>query len=418
MPADRIRASLDLNRAAPKRRFQLLRRLRGAAERSQEQPVVAIVARKVTGTTGTSRTILSHARLLADAGWRVAIVAETAPPELAAAAGADLVRVPRLPVGNWWKRRAFSAFAGFCGRRAGGVVWGHGDDLQPDLLSLHNCVHRAHELVRGRPIDPSDAVARFFERLFAVGAFRRLIANSQRMADDVQSRFGVPADRIAVVHPGYDPARFGATGRERNRAALRERLQLPPDRPLLGFVTSGDFEKRGATTFLRTLAALPGEVHGLLVGREASFAPWQQEAAALGIAGRVTFEAPCLDVAALYHGLDVLVHPAAYEEFGQVVQEAGVCGTALVTSRRVGASERLVGLDLAERFVLETPDPERLAAAALPLLRDPSLRLRWAEVARQRYLPNTVAANFAASLPVLEAVRTELAAGAPRSPSR
>lgn len=384
------------------------------ADRSQEQPTVAIVARKVTGTTGTSRTILSHARLLADAGWRVAIVAESAPAELAAAAGAELVRVPRLPVGNWWKRRAFSAFAGFYGRRVGGVVWGHGDDLQPDLLSLHNCVHRAHELVRGRPIDPADAVARFFERLFQVASFRRLIANSQRMADDVQTRFGVPASQVVVVHPGYDSDRFGTTGRERNRAALRERLRLPPDRSLLGFVTSGDFEKRGATTFLRTLAALPPSVHGLLVGREASFAPWQQEAAALGIAERVTFEPPTQDVAALYHGLDVLVHPAAYEEFGQVVQEAGVCGTALVTSRRVGASERLLGLELAERFVLDGPEPAGLAAAALALLDDPALRARWAEAARQRYAPNTVAANFRASLPVLEAVRGELAAGARR----
>lgn len=378
---------------------------------------MAIVARKVTGSTGTSRTILSHARLLADAGWRVAIVAETAPAELARAAGADLVRVPRLPLGNWWKRRAFSALGGFCGRRAGGLVWGHGDDLAADLLSLHNCVHLAHELVHGRPLDPHDAVGRFFERLFAVGAFRRLIANSQRMADDVQQRFGVPAERIAVVYPGYDPTRFGLAGRDAHRVALRERLRLAPGQPLVGLVTSGDFAKRGASTFLRMLAALPGEVHGLLVGREASFAPWQQEAVALGLGGRVTLEAPTSDVAALYHGLDVLVHPAAYEEFGQVVQEAAVCGTALVTSRRVGASERLAGLELAERFVIDRPEPAALAAAVLPLLRDAELRRRWTEDARQRYLPNTVAANFAASLPVLEAVRAEITSGVPH-PSR
>lgn len=367
------------------------------------EPLVALVARNASGSTGTSRTLLAHARFLAGSGYRVRVVAQNGSVEEVAAAGASLRRVPVLPLGNWWKRRAFSAWAGALARAGGAFVWGHGDDLQPDLLSLHNCVHLAHEHLHGGSLPADDVVGRFFVRLFQQRTFRCVIANSRLMAADVMQRFGMPAKAVTVIHPGYDPTRFFKGDQVTDRAALRRQLGLDPDLPLLGLVTSGDFRKRGAATFLKLLAALPVPAHGLLVGREASFAPWQQQADELGLRGRVTFLAPSKSVASIYRGLDVLVHPAGFEEFGQVVQEAAVCGLPIVTSRLVGASELLQAAPGADCYVLPQPHPEALAAAVERLLRDPGERESWAHACHAAFAANTIAANFERSLPVLQA---------------
>jgi len=366
-------------------------------------PLVALVARNASGATGTSRTLLAHARLLTAAGFCVRVVAQTADASEIGAAGAWLRRVPALPLGNWWKRRAFSAWAGALAHAGRAFVWGHGDDLQPDLLSLHNCVHLAHEHLHGKPLPAGDVVGRFFARLFARRSFRHLIANSQLMAADVVQRFGVPTTAVTVIHPGYDPERFSRGNQQADRAALRAQLSLAQGLPLLGLVTSGDFRKRGAATFLKMLAALSVPAHGLLVGREASLAPWQQLADELGLRGRVTFLPPSSSVASIYRGLDVLVHPAGFEEFGQVVQEAAVCGTPVVTSRLVGASELLQGIAGAGHYVLPQPQPEALAVAVERLLRDPGERERWAQACCDGFAPNTITANFERSLPVLQA---------------
>jgi UDP-glucose:(heptosyl)LPS alpha-1,3-glucosyltransferase len=364
---------------------------------------VSLVARNATGATGASRILLAHARQLVDAGYPVRIVAQTVDAKEIAATRAVLRKVPVLPFGNWWKRRAFAALAGALAGAGGSFVWGQGDDLQPDLLSLHNCVHLAHEHLHGRPLPADNAVGRFFELLFARRSFRHVIANSRLMADDVVRRFGVPADAVTVIHPGYDPDQFSPANGAADRAALRQRLGLAPGQPLLGLVTSGDFRKRGAATFLQMLAALKVPAHGLLVGREASLAPWQDQAEQLGLAGRVTFMPPSASVAAIYRGLDVLVHPAGFEEFGLVVQEAAVCGTPVVTSRLVGASELLQGLPGAEHYVLPQPQPEALAVAVERLLRDPDERERWARIGCNGFASNTIAADFERSLPVLQA---------------
>ncbi len=345
---------------------------------------------------------MEEARAAADAGWRVDVYSERLDSPAVRAVGANPCRVPRWPWGSWLKRRAFAALAGR-GARGHDVVHGHGDLLDQDLLSLHNCVHAAHEAATGRPLPASDAVGRMHALQLSGRRFRLLAVNSRLMKEDVARRFGVAPAMIEVVYPGFDPARFRAEDRARRGEALRGELGLAADQPLFGLVTSGDFEKRGLALFLRAFAATAREVpaaRALVVGKETRPGPYLKLAAELRIFDKVFFRAPMPGVERFYHGIDIYVHAAKWEEFGMTVLEALACGVATITGAGVGASELLE--DRSREFVLAEMTPEALAGAMTRLARDPALRARLSSTGPAAAAPFTLAAHGRAVLSLYE----------------
>ena len=154
---------------------------------------VAVAARRVSGLSGASRMIVEHARRLTALGWDVHVFSESLDKKALREAGAVAHRVPAWPWGSWWKRRAFASAAG---RMTQGfdLVHGHGDLLSQDILSLHNCVHAAHEAVHATPLPDRDAVGRMHALQLSRRSFRVLVANSRLMKDDLRRRFGVAGE--------------------------------------------------------------------------------------------------------------------------------------------------------------------------------------------------------------------------------
>jgi UDP-glucose:(heptosyl)LPS alpha-1,3-glucosyltransferase len=337
---------------------------------------VAVAARRVSGLSGAARLIVEHARRLVAEGWEVHVFAERLDKKAIIEAGAVPRWVPSWPFGSWMKRRAFAAAAG---RMTKGfdLVHGHGDLLEQDILSLHNCVHAAHEAARGAPLPAGDAVGRMHSIQLGEGRFRALIVNSRLTRDDVIGRFGVPEHKVSVIYPGFDTCRFNAGSREELSAAAREELGVKPGEVLFGLVTSGDFEKRGLPAFLRGFAAMSKQfpaTRALVVGKESRPGPYLGLARELGIVDRVFFRDPIADVQRFYHALDVYVHPARWEEFGMSVLEALACGLPVITGASVGAAELMSGAG--RELVLNDVSAEPLAAAMLALARDPARRAR------------------------------------------
>lgn len=363
---------------------------------------LAIASRRVEGLSGAVRLILEEARAAADAGWDVDVYSEKIDAAAVRAVGARPHRVVRWPWGSWLKRRAFAALAG---RAANGhdVVHGHGDLLRQDLLSLHNCVHAAHEAATGGSLPASDAVGRLHALQLSEKRFRLLAANSRLMKDDLIRRFGVPAEMIEVVYPGFDPERFRAGDRAKYGEKLRGELGLTVDQPLFGLITSGDFEKRGLTPFLRAFARVSREVptaRALIVGKETRPGPYLKLAGELRIKDKIFFREPISEVERLYHGIDIYVHAAKWEEFGMTVLEALACGVPVVTGQNVGAAELFD--EQARGFVLKEISDEALAAAMTRLARDVSLRSRLARGGPAAAAPFTLAAHGRSVLSLYE----------------
>lgn len=371
-------------------------------------PRIALVSRWAGGVTGTTTTLLEHARRLGARGWEVHVYAEKADAGRFAAVGAQTHVMGRFRLAGPLKRRVFSWRVGreLAAERYD-VVFGHGDGLAQDILSLHNCVHAAHEAVHGRPPGLLAGAARLHAKQLRERRFKRMIANSALTKDEVTRRWGVPPELVTVIHPGHDPERFRPSDRERLRGPMRERAGAAPDDLLIGLITSGDFAKRNVAGFLEALRGLPSALKArtrvLVVGQESRVGPYKRRAADAGFADRAVFLPPEREVQGFYHALDLYVHPALYEEFGQSVQEAMACGVPVLTSRRVGASE-LFGPEAAAE-VLPTPETGALRLALAALLEDPARRVRLAEAGRKAAAPNTWDANFEKTYAVIESVR-------------
>lgn len=367
-------------------------------------PRIAIVCRQVSGVTGTTTTILEHCRRFKKLGWQVHVYGEDIEADRIKTYGAiahSIVRPPKWLLGSFVKRRLFNwLFERSLRAEKFDLVCGHGDTLAQDILSLHNCVHAAHEAVHGRPLPENSSVGRFHARILGERKFTTLVANSHMMKDEVSRRFGVPGEKITVIYPGHDPERFRACDRAELGLPARRELGLGPDGILVGLITSGDFIKRGVGIFLEALGRLSpqakSKIHILIIGRESRLAFYRAKAGETGLGEKIRFLAPSPRVERYYHALDVYVHPALYEEFGQSVQEAMACGVPVLTSARVGAAELFKGK--ARELLLEQPEAAALAERLERLIEDASLRRHYAQEGILAVQANTWEDNFKATL--------------------
>ncbi len=144
----------------------------------------------------------------------------------------------------------------------------------------------------------------------------RVIAISPRVAADLAEHYGLETE--VVLNPVFAGA---APAAERDRDLL--------------FAGHG-FDRKGLSAALAVVARLP-DAHLTVVGRDGRPDRWRRRAARLGIADRVEFVgaaplAPWLARARL------LLHPARYEPYGNVVAEAVAAGVPAVVSAATGAA--------------------------------------------------------------------------------
>ena len=340
------------------------------------RPQVAIVSRDAHGHTGSINKIVDHAQRMVELGWSVTLITEDADPRLTSW-GIAVRKVSRFfSFSRQQRQRRFCDQAqAMCSAAHFDMVIGHGDVWTQDVLHLHNCVHLEHEKVEGRPLPPTEKMGNFHAGLLQKGHFRTVIANSYKMKADLMTRWGIPAEKIEVVHPGYHPIRFTSAARMALRPSIRQELGLEENKVVVGLITSGCFKKRGLDTLIAAIGAMEPHLRQgilvLVVGSDHQRAHWNHLATASGLnTSQMRFLAPRADVERLYHALDIYVH-AGFDEFGQCAQEAICCGVPVVLSDAVGMVERLPSRD----FVVPHGDTRALTAALTHLLVNPPRRV-------------------------------------------
>lgn len=342
-----------------------------------------------------SLDVLSGAGQLA-LGQVEGLEAASEPVELGCARGALKFR---WRTGRRARRLSTTAAAARAAR--GELVVDHGPAVPgAQVVFVHNCYGEAlRYLSRGDWARLAEREADYFGRL---GADTAVIANSVLVKRALTERFGIAAERVAVQYPGFDAARFRAGGASELRREARRALGLALDVPLIGFVTSGDFGKRGLNGLLDTAQRMLTErddLHCLVVGSKRLPSAAAEHALARG--GRLHHRPKGVRPELWMAALDVFVYPALFEEFGLVVLEAIALGVPVLTSRRVGAAECLPA-EYAP-WLLERPDADAFAAHALRLLDDTETREALAgagargaaTLTRDAYVARTVAAILA-----------------------
>ncbi|WP_083000173.1 glycosyltransferase [Halomonas sp. GT] len=313
----------------------------------QKAPTAVVAIRKLNKMTGAARIALQQISILSAMGYNVTVLCEKADAANIHSTGGTLHKISTFPFKGLVRRRWFSARANAWRlRHKPDLVISHGDSDNADIVFMHNCVDLAQGLIYPEAADLQSDVSKMHRKIMSQGAFKKVVANSRLMANDLSSRYNLPEDKIEVSYPGYNPKQFNASVKINYREARRDELGIKKQEKLIGLVTSGDFKKRNLSLFIDIADCLVKKAtlnYRFLVIGQGNTAAYKEKAEKLNIGHHFIWKKTVPNVEQYYAALDLFMLPAHIEEFGCVVLEAMACSTLPLISERVGAGEILEG---------------------------------------------------------------------------
>lgn len=247
------------------------------------------------------------------------------------------------------------------------IVWAHGEEIST--------------------LSTSRALAFLMRRVVARALL--VVANSGNTASLVRRTLNVSEQRIRIVHPGVDPARFRT---DVDPSDWRERLACGKG-PLL--LTVGRLQRRkGHDTVIQAVAALAPKYEQLcyaIAGTGPEEGRLRALADSAGVADRVRFLGNITDseLPSLYAACDVFVHPnrvdgSDIEGFGIVFLEAQSSGRPVIGGRSGGVAEAVA--DGESGLLVSGECVEELVAAISRLITSQGKREHFGRTGRQRVL--------------------------------
>jgi len=247
-----------------------------------------------------------------------------------------------------------------------------------DILRLGGGIHREY-LARTdaayslpgrlwRRVRPKERFELTLEReSLAPSASRKVVAVSNRVKEEATRHYGVPAEKIIVIHNGVDAAEFKPSAEA--RGLIRNQLGLAEDDYTLLFCGTG-FRRKGLDYAVAAVDGVPSAK--LVVAGEGRVRPHP----------RVVHLGRRTDVAHLYAAADAFILPTLYDPFPNAALEAMASGIPVIVSRVAGVSEIIDGDSI---VVAEAADVGALAEG-IRRLEDPAVRKPMGEAARRKAL--------------------------------
>jgi len=218
--------------------------------------------------------------------------------------------------------------------------------------------------------------SKFRAKVYAFRRADRIIANSDFSRTELV-KLGVHPERITLIHPGVDVARFrpGLPCDD-----LRRSLGLPPERRMI--LSVGRLSRRkGFDQAIRALARLQEkglDVAYAVIGIGPDRDYLEGVARECGMQSRVHFlgEVAMEDLPRWYCAADLFAMPnrrigGDTEGFGMVFLEAAACGRAVVAGKEGGTADAV--LDGVTGFRVDGALVEEITSAFCGLLTDPAL---------------------------------------------
>ena len=237
---------------------------------------------------------------------------------------------------------------------AGGTHLGHLRQRGKRFLGLFNRLTVVHE-----------------SRMYKLA--RLIVAHSSRVAEEIESIYGVPNAKIRTLYPPVDTNHFSLLA-QNQREEVRLSLGIPRDAFLLLF-PSNNHELKGADLILEALSDWNSGIRLAVVGKAPLIAP---DVINLGYQKNMP---------RLYAAADAVILASRYEAFGLVGPESILCGTPVLFANQVGAGEVL-----SERacFRFERTLPSLRAALGEALKRHKSGTLQLNDPAAHIHYPFSV----------------------------
>lgn len=349
---------------------------------------IALVTHKVDLHDGQGRVNYEIAMAALNRGHNVTILAEYCSAEIAHHPRGRFICVRKSSIPTQLLRNLY--FAGKSGRwlrkhrnefdviQANGfVTWEPADIV---------AVHFVHSAWLRNPFFPfhwsSFNPYAFYQRLITIinGHYEKkafqsadaLIAVSGFTAGEI-AEFGIPREKIDVVHNGVDIQEFHPG------PAARPEFSLPAGVPLALFVGDIKTTRKNLETVLKAMQSVP-DLH-LAVAGKVEGSPYPDIAAKLGVIDRVHFLGKTSKIALLMRSVDFFVFPSRYEAHPLVLLEALASGLPVVVSGNFGAADYIFD---GGKIFMDPNDAPALAAIMTDLLRFPEGRSIMALAARKQ----------------------------------
>lgn len=242
------------------------------------------------------------------------------------------------------------------------LPWGIQKTGIPTVVTIHDLIFMRHPEFYHRA--DVNICRHKFE--YAARVADRVIAISQRTADDLRELFGIPEDKIRIVYQGCAPI----FGQPVATEAIEENRNIY-GRYIIGVGTIESRKNQLLT--LRALPLMPADVNLVLVGRRTAYADSiKSEARRLGLSDRLYMleNVTMGEIPALYAGAVIASYPSFYEGFGIPMLEAIAAGVPLVAA--TGSCLEEAGGPGA--LYVDPTDEEAFAEAANRLIAEPILR--------------------------------------------
>jgi glycosyltransferase involved in cell wall biosynthesis len=177
---------------------------------------------------------------------------------------------------------------------------------------------------------------------------KKVIANSNFVAGHIRKNYGIPLERLRIIHRGVDLDRFNADRVQAQRVvALANDWRLEDGLPVI--MLPGRLTRwKGQSFFIEAIAALGRkDIRCLLVGSDQGRSNYRREVenliSANGLNEVVRIIENCTDMPAAYMLTDVVVSASMDPEaFGRIIPEAQALGRPVIATNHGGALETVI----------------------------------------------------------------------------
>ena len=318
---------------------------------------IAFVRKAYTPYGGAERYLTQLMERLALQGYEVHLFAHRwEAPRASEAAGGNggplFHRVPLIPSPSFLEALSFALFSKrLLQREDFDVIHSFERTLYQDVYRAGDGCHREW-LIQRRKIDPwykRGTVAvnplhrtlLFLERrLFQSPRLKKIMANSRRGKEEIQRHYGVPAEKVEVIHNGVDLENFHPGNVTLYRKSLRKEFRIPAEALVILFLGSG-FRRKGLRVLIDSLPFIKKEapqVVLIVAGRDA-IGEYRDQARRVGGERNVLFLGPTQRARELHATSDLFALPTIYDPFSNACLEAMATGIPVLTTPTNGVAE-------------------------------------------------------------------------------
>ena len=290
--------------------------------------------------------------------------------------GSNLITFHRIPIIRFPKFLTTISFAFFANQKIGSMdfdlIHTHERIFHAHLFTMHGIPHEIWvKEVREKPMSLFDYGTRWVERgLVKDMQHGKFLAVSGLTREKFLQAYPVDPERLRVIHPGVDGARFNTLDANKYRRDIRTRFGVD-DRDIVVLFVGMNFEIKGLDTLMAAVALAkskcPSARLKLAVVGKGNEKKYTRLAKELGILDDVFFAGVWeKNIEKLYLAGDIFSMFSKFDTFGMTVLEALSASLPVLISDNVGAKDLVQeGIN---GFVINKDDIETISSKLILML--------------------------------------------------